>query len=457
MKRLLLSLLACASVVGFVHCDSSDSTAGGGAGGFDGGFDGGAEPDSSVASTCAPATGPGTKHQTDVAADETWKAADGPHVVTFGFKVKTGAKLAIEPCAEVRIQNGYSIVVEGALVANGTPANPIAFVPDDAAKPWGYLQVFAPGTISLAYATLSGGGGETTNSYGMIEARGDQLLPAQKILKLDHVTLSDSAAFGVSLRSGGAFTDDSQSVTIKGSKSAPMRILPRLASNVPSGTYTGNTDDSIVVETEAYGEVNYENVTFHDRGVPYRIGGDKTLGDLRVGPGAFTLTLEAGVKLAFKKAGALTAVDSAAATGLIVANGTAAKPVVLTSGEKTPAAGDWVGVVLGKVAGAFKLDHVELRYAGGPSGANGHHCQPNPTVTGEQSKNDDAALAIYHQPAGSYLTNSVVADSAGDGVNNAYTGTFVDAKPTNTFTAIASCSVTYPLPTAGLCPNMGCP
>jgi hypothetical protein len=457
MKRLLLPLLASASVVGFVHCSSNDSSPAGP--GNDAGFgtDGSVEPDSSVASTCAPVTGPGTKHKDDVAADETWKASDGPHIVTFGFKVKTGAKLTIEPCAEVRLQAGYSIVVEGALVANGAADKPITIVADDAAKPWGYLQVFAPGTLSLAYATVSGGGGETTNSYGMIEARGDQLLPAQKILKLDHVTLADSAAFGVSLRAGGAFTDDSQAVTIKGGKSAPMRILPRLASGIPSGTYTGNADDAIVVETEAYGEVNYEDVTFHDRGVPYRIGGDKTSGDLRVGPSAFKLTIEEGAKLAFKKGGALRAVEGPATTGLLVANGTAGKPVVFTSAEKAPAAGDWVGVVLGKVAGPFKLDHVELRYAGGPSQANGHHCQPSPTTPGEQSKNDDAALAIYHQPGASYLTNSVVADSAGDGVNNAYTGTFVDAKPTNTFTAVASCSVTYPLPTVGQCPNMGCP
>ena len=459
MKRFFLPLLACASVVAFVHCDSSDSSPAGGVTGTDAGFnpDGTTNPDSAIASTCMPATGTGTMHKTDIAADETWKASDGPHVVTFGFKVKAGAKLAIEPCAEVRIQSGYSIVVEGTLVAIGTAQTPITITADDAAKPWGFLQVFAPGTVSLAFATVSNGGGETTNSFGMIEARGDQLAPAQKILKLDHVTLDGSAAFGVSLRAGGAFTDDSQAVTIKNGKAAPMRILPRVASSVPSGTYTGNADDAIVIETEAYGEVNYEDVTLHDRGVPYRVGGQTSLGDLRVGPNPFKLTVDAGVKLAFKKGGSLRAVESGATTGLLVANGTADRPVILTSAEKTPAAGDWVGVVLGKVAGAFKLDHVELRYAGGPSGANGYHCQPNPTTTGEQSKNDDAALAIYHQPGGSYLTNSVVADSAGDGVTNAYTGTFVDAKPTNTFTAIASCSVTYPLPAAGLCPNMGCP
>jgi hypothetical protein len=458
MQRPLFALVAAASLVVLVRCDSTDSSTTPVDGGFtyDGGsFDGGSGGvDAAPVNTCAPVTGPGTTHKDTISADETWKAADGPHVVTFGIKVAKGATLTIEPCAEVRIQKQYAIVVEGALVANGTPSNPISFVPDDPSMPWGYLQVFAPGTMSLAYATVSGGGGETTNSFGMIEARGDQTLPAQKILKLDHVTLTDSAAFGVSLRAGGAFTDDSQAVTITKSKSAAMRILPRLAGNVPTGTYTGNADDSIVVETEAYGEVNYEDVTFHDRGVPYKIGGDKTFGDLRVGPSHFTLTLEAGVKFAFKKGGALRAVDSGTTTGVLVANGTATSPVVFTSVEAAPAAGDWLGIQIGKVADAFKLDHVEIRYAGGPSLSSGHHCQPNST---SQSTNDDAALAIYHEPGGEYLTNSLVADSAGDGVDNAYTGTYVDAKATNTFTNVAGCSVTRPLPTVGSCQNLPCP
>ena len=447
MRTTFLLPLVCVSAV-CLACSSSSSDNGSADGGADG----------PPASTCATPSGPGVQHHDTITADETWTAADGPHLVTFGIQVDPGATLTIEPCAEVRLQSGYSIVVEGHLVAEGSAARPITFHADDPAHPWGYLQVFAPGTMKLAYATVSGGGGDTVNGLGMIEARGDQLLPAQEILKLDHVTVAGSASYGVSLRGGGALTKDSQALTITGSGKAAMRILPRLATNIPAGTYTGNTDDAIVVETEAYGEVNYEDVTYHDRGVPYRIGADYTAGDLRVGPQHFTLTLEAGVKLAFKKAGALRAISTAASTGVIVAAGAAGKPVVFTSAAASPAAGDWVGIELGAYADpGFKLDHVEIRYAGGPSQANGHHCQPNPTVTGEQSHNDDAALAIYHQPAREYLTNSVVASSAGDGVNNAYTGQYVDAKPTNTFTDIASCAVSMPLPPTGLCPSSGCP
>ena len=44
---------------------------------------------------------------------------------------------------------------------------------------------------------------------------------------------------------------------------------------------------------------------------------------------------------------------------------TAAKPIVFTSGEATPAAGDWVGIWLNTATGS-RLDFVEISYAGDP-------------------------------------------------------------------------------------------
>lgn len=444
MKRTLAFPFALLPVLAFVHC--SPTSAGGDGGGGDGGADG------APVNTCVKPTGPGTKHSNTIMADETWKASDGPHVVTFGFKVAKGATLTIEPCAEVRLQKSHSIIVEGNMIAEGTASNPITIGADDPANPWGFLQVFAPGTMKLAYATVSGGGGESTNAYAMIEARGDQYAPAQEILKLDHVTVSGSEDYGVSLREGGAFTADSQAVTITKCKKLPLRVWPRLATNIPTGTYTGNTADAIVVETAPYGDVNNEDVTYHDRGVPYVIGLEQSGGQFTVGPKHYTLTLEPGVIFAFKKAGYLYAKDDGNSTGVIKAVGTAQKPIVFTSLSETPAAGDWRGIEIGKVADpGFKFDFVSISYAGGDSTSTGHHC-----YMGQQWK-DWAAISIYHQPSPSIITNSEILDSQGDGINNAYTGDFVDERPTNTFMNVATCQVTQPLPKMGVCPNMGCP
>ncbi len=405
---------------------------------------------------CPAATGAGTTHTDNLSADETWTAAGSPHLVTSSIKVNSGVKLTIEPCAEVKLGPSNHIEVDGTLVAEGTADKPIKFNASDSTMPWGYLNVFAPGTISLAFATLTNGGGDDTNSYGALEARGDQTMPAQPVLKVNTVTVVNSAAYGVSLRAGGAFTADSTGLEVRGSAKAPLRINPRLATNIPSGNYTNNALDAIVVETEAYGDITLEDVTFHDRGVPYQIGGDKTVGTFVIGtgPGSVTTTLEAGVNFKFIKAGgARLQIDKGstanAAKGTLIAQGTAAKPVVFTSAAGAPAAGDWVGLEFGNVPTAGdKLDHVEVHFAGGASQANGFHCSP----TGGVSANEDAAITFYGPPPAGAVSNSLIADSKGAGINLAYSGASVDLLTGNTFNNVAGCKLTTPKDATGSCP-----
>jgi len=423
--------------------------------------------DAPVADECPAPTGPGTKHAGNaIKADETWTAAGSPHVVTFGQQVTAGATLTIEPCAVVRVQAGYKLVFEngGKLVANGTAQKPIRFVADDPAKPWGALSVFAPSTLKLAYTTLENGGDEPSSVYGAIDVRGDQLLAVQELLSVDHVTIKGSANYGVSLRAGAGFTKDSHDLVVTGSKKAPIRLLPRLASNLPTGSYAGNGEDWFAVETEAYGNVTLEDVTFHDRGVPYRVGSASTSGELRVGgdKAAVTLTLEPGVVLQFVKneaAGLFVDPGTSAvpAVGSLVAIGTAAKPIVFTSAETTKVAGAWRGLVFGNLPNAKnRLEHVRIEFAGGPSRANSFHCDPS--GGGAFSKDEDAAFAVFGQPTAAFLKDSEIADSASLGVNLAYSGDAVDFLPTNTFTRIATCKQSTPRSKTGACPStVPCP
>jgi hypothetical protein len=280
------------------------------------------------------------------------------------------------------------------------------------------------------------------------------------VLKVRHVTVASSAAYGVSIRAGGAFTADSTSLDVHGSAKAPLRILPRLATNVPTGSYTSNGTDAIVVETEAYGDVSLEDVTFHARGVPYQIGGEKTVGTFAVGGGSTlaTLNVDPGVTFAFVKGGVLhvdTGSTSSPATGALVAKGSASTPIVLTSAAKAPAAGDWVGLDFGNMPSATdQLDHVEVHYAGADPQANGFHCLSNGSV----STDEKAAVSIYGQPSAGMITNSVFADIAGAGINLAYKGTAVDFLTGNTFTNVTGCKVTTPKDVGGNCPSSSsCP
>ena len=440
MRFLRSALVLVTPVLAFARCNPSDSTVN--------------NPDAAPVNECPAPSGPVIEHKSTITADETW-SADSVHRVTFGISIKKGATLTIAPCAIVKVGPAYAIVADGGnLVAEGTATGPIQFLADDPSQPWGFIQAFAPGTIKLAYATVSDAGGEATNSFGAIEARGDQLLPAQEILKVDHVTVKGSKNYGVSLRAGAAFTKDSAALTITGSAKSPIRVLPRLVSNIPTGSYTGNTDDRITIAPENYGDVNVEDVTMHDRGVPYRVGDPNTGTRFWIGPQHFTLTIEPGVKLQFGTAGLIATKENNGTTGVLVAKGTADTPIVFTRAAPAPAAGDWQGIEFSKVLDAANaLDHVEVRYAGGPSGANSFHCETD----GSFSKSEDAAVSIYVKP-GAFITNSLFSDSKGAGINLAYSDDYVDLKATNTFNAIAGCSVTRPrAKTTGACTASPCP
>src|SRR5688500_9266647 len=100
---------------------------GGGAGsGGSGGSGRGGGGNIGIQSECTSQTGrAGTMHQGVISANETWTEKDSPHIITFDLYIDE-ATLTIEPCAEVRIREGYTITVGGtsgmpsALVAHGT-------------------------------------------------------------------------------------------------------------------------------------------------------------------------------------------------------------------------------------------------------------------------------------------------------------------------------------------------
>ena len=80
-----------------------------------------------------------------------------------------------------------------------------------------------------------------------------------------------------------------------------------------------------------------------------------------------TLTIEEGVKMAFDTDQYLW-VDY----GKLVVKGTDAAPVLFTSSNKSPAAGDWLGIGFAeKVSAGTSLDHLIIEYCG--SKANGGH------------------------------------------------------------------------------------
>lgn len=422
-------------------------------------------PPPNTPSCKAPTRGPTIHEGGDVAANEVWSADTSPHIVKRTVNVRGGATLTIEPCAEVRITKGQYINVAfpmtpntGTLVAEGTADKPIRFVGDNGER-WSSISVHAPGTARFAHATFEGGGGGDFQQSATLAAYGDGEDGADPIIAVDHVTILRSLGTGAWLSRGAVFMPGSRELTIKESGNAtdpyPIEIEEHAFDTFPTGTYTGNAKDEILV-TPAGGRTSGSGLladgTLHERGVPYRIG--RTNQDsLRIGgrPDGklVTLTIEAGVVMRFSPGSALKVqhfTDQKPSTAALRALGTASRPIVMTSAAEQPNAGDWRGIWFGGIPAANnQIDHVRLEYAGGDCGCILSTCS---NIT-----EHEGAVIFTAQPPSAFITNTVFANVAGHGVTQGFDGLFVDFRPTNTFEAVAGCAQTRPRDASTQCPS----
>jgi hypothetical protein len=429
--------------------DSNGSDGGGGAGGGSG--------------DCVEPTGAGTMHNS-IMADETWTAAASPHVLPYDTTIY--ATVTLEPCAVVRIGAGKTITVSpGRIVAKGTEQHPIAFAPLDPANPWAQIRALAGGTLDLEWVGLLGGGDPLNTSPQLaaaLDLRADQTKPPAEVLHADHLLIQDSASNGIYMHEGGGFSATSTGVVITGSKGNPIHTWSNLAGTIPTGAYTGNAVDEILLSAMGQQEgIRTWDVTFHDRGVPYHVGHDASAGTLRVGttPGAAvaTLTIEPNVTLRFKKGGDIqieTFSGMTPASGALIAIGTGS-PITFTSAEAAPAAGDWLGLRFGSIADpTTRLDNVIVQYAGGSSSSGSDSClYPSTPI-------NDAAIRITGgEPATQFITNTQILDSAAHGIDRGFRSDLKpDFVPTNTFTRVVGCTETYPRDVSGACPaTVPCP
>jgi hypothetical protein len=412
---------------------------------------------------CPAPTGGPTNHPGTVGT-ETWTAAGSPHRVPLNTVVS--GTLTIEPCAEVLIGAGLTLSIEstGKLVAEGLADKPIHIGAIDPAKPFAKIRTNNGGTVRLAYVNMDGCGDPLNTIPDLTGAldlqSGDVTAPTKPILYVAHVTITGSRSNGIVTRGGAGFAPGSTDLTITGSAQFPISSWSRAIDGIPAGNYTGNAHDEILIPAIGGHEAMQESATMHERGVPYRIGNQGSAGTLYVGSTAVgapvaTLTIEPGVTIRVKKGGVIlieSASLAAPARGALIAVGTAAKPIVFTSLQPVPAAGDWIGVWFDSIPDANdKMDYTRVEYAGATSTSGSSACNtPGP---------NDAGIRVFGLPAGQFITNTTILSSAGHGIDRGWRdNTKPDFLATNTFTSIAKCKQTYPKDTSGACPTtVPCP
>lgn len=411
--------------------------------------------------TCPTTTTGPTKHAYDVKGNEVWTAEASPHIIEWDVRVRDGNTLTIEPCAKVLVKKGQHLSVAypgtpntGKLVAEGTAKRPITFSGLDGER-WASLLVHAGGTASLKHVSLEGGGGGHFERGASLLLRGDGVDGADALAFVDHVTIEGSLGVGAMLDRGATFVQGSKDLSIRGSGDYPVWMSEHALDRLPTGAYTGNAKDEIMVDPEGGqtgGSGILDDATIRDRGVPYMIG-DSTNESLRIGgrPDArlVTVTIEPGVTLKFGPGGALEVqhfTTDKPSTGALRAIGTAAKPIVFTSAKPAPAPGDWMGVWFGGIPRDTNvIDRVKIEYAGGDCGCILNTCS---AIT-----EHEGAIIFTAQPPSAFVKNTEFAFIANHAITQGYDGAFVDFRESNTFTSVSGCEQTRPRESTTQCPS----
>jgi hypothetical protein len=425
------------------------------------------------AAGCAAPSGTVVTHTANITLSETWAGNGVTHSVPGSITIGSAAVVTIQPCAYVSMGANATITVNGTakLVAAGTsPSQSISFIRANSSQPWGILRgASATSLIDLSYTTLQGGGafgGLYANSVIAAFGNGYFVTPVP-VVRVNNVLIDSPQGGGVYFDAGGAFTSDSTGLTVQGAPGYVLSMGSMSLTTVPTGNYSASSNALPMVNV--VGTFNmFGDVTIHNY-LPVRIqSGGFTVAPSGGNTAPVTLTIEPGARLLFPKASATTPGARVIfgtngnppnnLVGVLNAQGTAAAPIIFTSGEAAPDAGDWVGLWLDTATGS-RLDHVVIEYAGAPSGIIAGNCKPTGTP-------DSAALLIgdfsaQYVPPANLLTNSTLRLSAGFGIDAFWWATTFNAPDLtagNTFQGNTFCAQTYNalVPPATCGTNIGC-
>lgn len=326
--------------------------------------------------------------------------ADVDYVQEGTVTVGSGAVFTLEAGVDYQMDSDASLTIggEGAAATAlflGTEAEPVTFSGTAAAAgSWG----------GIAFTTNA----SATSQLSNVEIRhagqgGEASLDLQAAVTLDEVLVTESST-GVHIGSQGV-SAQSGTLTVTATAGAPLQVEANALVSLPDCDFSGNAEQSIVVE----GGAITASGTIMDLGVPYAVEGS-----IDASAGA-ALSVQPGVEFVMADHTRFSiGADGSAAS--IVAEGSSDAMIVFRG--QTDQAGSWIGLSIGGNASAeSSLQYVEIRNAG------------EATAEGEVG----AALTLE---ASVEVSNSVFAESPGCGIlapatdesDYASVNTFVDVQ-----------------------------
>jgi parallel beta-helix repeat protein len=301
-------------------------------------------------------------------ATATWKKLNVPYHMLGGSLYvgsETGTTWTIEPGTTIKFPDRSDILIGGfttskaTLIANGTLTEPITFTSIKSEPTindrWGALH-FGIGTnalTSLKYCVLEKGGlTGSTAEYSEIVIKDCSInIESTKVLNsLDYAILLNSEG------SFGKFTNN----TIDNPGEDGIYLYANWAHTIGTGN-TFNATRGILVNTDI---ITQSSATWLKQPVPYVITGfgDSGLDIYNSTPEGAKLTLAAGVQILMGTHGNIVA--GGYGKGALVANGTAAEPILISSPRNPKTNGDWAGIQFGPSTTSGILNFCTLEYGG---------------------------------------------------------------------------------------------
>ncbi len=128
------------------------------------------------------------------AEDLRW-GADERVEIRNSLVVAEGQTLVIEAGVQVRLDTNVNIDVQGEIIAEGTPQNPVVFAPINAEAAWG--GVFHAGNGTYSSVLFVSGGNDASRAFGHSGSQPILFAGAGASLSLDGCALQDSPGKGV--------------------------------------------------------------------------------------------------------------------------------------------------------------------------------------------------------------------------------------------------------------------
>lgn len=355
----------------------------------------------------------------------TWKDLGVPYAldatVNLEGIVPAPAILTIEAGTKIQIVNGaLRVAASGGaagLRSEGTEDAPVVFTAYRSGVPGHYSGIEAweatvDNQLVLRHTEIRWGGGHSINRAN--------LLVVDTPLLADHLTSTDSEAYGIRLTGyDGYFRPGSQAVVVERSE-IPLQIAASAASSIPLDADTRFVDNDIQ-RVELIANRLYGSTTWPVRDLPYQLNG--TLHVAATAGNTATLTLPPGTHLMMDyNASIEVGRIFNEGTGAIVAVGTEADPIRIVAANSYTW-GAWDAIRLGACPeGATQFAHFELAHA-----TNGFYLAPRDALGDANCSDADIDFGwIHHMRDYAYVQ---VPDDFVEGTSMTYENNLLGTRP----------------------------